>query len=82
MAKEKHSPARSGDSQSMRPEELEREMRIQRMIDELQEIAGGRMVMSRSETCPPEIMEAFLEEVLAFERQEARRRGRGGRRPS
>ncbi|HAM71292.1 MAG TPA: hypothetical protein DCM86_06580 [Verrucomicrobiales bacterium] len=63
-----------GDSQIIHPENLERDLRIQRMVDELQELAGGRLIMGHSASCPPEIMEAFLQEVLAFEREEARRR--------
>jgi hypothetical protein len=79
MHKEQNPIHRSEDSQSVSPEELQRELRIQHLINQLQELSGGAMVMSKFSSCPPEVFEAFLEEVLDFELEHARRK-KGGRR--
>ncbi len=79
MDKEHKPIHRSEDSQCVSSEELQRDLRIQRMIDELQELASGTMVMSKFSNCPPEVFEAFLEGVLEFEREHASQKRRGQR---
>jgi hypothetical protein len=50
--------------------DVDREIRIEKMKRELDEIAGGKMLSGSLGPVSPEIEEAFLEQVLAYERAE------------
>jgi hypothetical protein len=50
--------------------EVDREIRIEKMRRELDEIAGGKMISGNFEAVPSKIEEAFLEQALAYERAE------------
>ena len=50
--------------------EVDREIRIEKMRRELDEIAGGKMISGNFETVSSKIEEAFLEQALAYERAE------------
>jgi hypothetical protein len=50
--------------------EVDREIRIEKMRRELDEIAGGKMISGNFEAVPPKIEEAFLAQALAYERAE------------
>jgi hypothetical protein len=50
--------------------DVDREIRIEKMKRELEEIAGGKMFSGSFEPVAPEIEETFLEQVLAYERAE------------
>lgn len=52
-------------------ERVDREIRINRMEEELRDLSGDGMIMAEpSADCPPEVREKFLEHVLKFERGE------------
>src|SRR5689334_15207532 len=48
-------------------EGVDREIRIEKLRREIEEVAGGEMICGKSADCDPEIEEAFLEHVLALE---------------
>jgi hypothetical protein len=48
--------------------DVDREIRIEKMKRELEELAGGSMISGGFGDVPPNIEEAFLERVCAFER--------------
>jgi len=50
--------------------DVDREIRIEKMKQELNEIAGGKMIYGSHTPIPLEMEEAFLEQVLAFEKAE------------
>lgn len=50
--------------------DVDREIRIEKMKRELDEIADGKMICGGFGSLPSEIEEMFLEQVLAFERAE------------
>src|SRR5450755_3992823 len=50
--------------------DVDREIRIEKMKRELDEMAGGKMLSGSFGPVSPEIEEAFLEQVLAYERAE------------
>jgi len=50
--------------------DVDREIRIEKMKRELDEIAGGKMFTGSLGTVPPKIEEVFLEQVLAYEQAE------------
>lgn len=50
--------------------DIDREIRIERMRRELEELSGGSMFSGGSGDVPPNIEEAFLERACAFERAE------------
>lgn len=50
--------------------DVDREIRIEKMKRELDEIAGGKMLSGTFGPVSPEIEETFLEQVLAYERAE------------
>lgn len=50
--------------------DVDREIRIEKMKCELDEIAGGKMLSGSFGPVSPEIEETFLEQVLAYERAE------------
>ncbi len=52
------------------PADVDREIRIEKMKRELEEISDGKMIYETPEPLPLEMEEAFLEHVLAFERSE------------
>ena len=56
--------------QSDNLEDVDREIRIERMKQELNEISGGEMIYGSLSPIPPAMEEAFLEQVLAYERAE------------
>jgi hypothetical protein len=51
-------------------ENADREIRINKMREELIEMSGGHYFEDESDSCPPEVKEKFLEQVLAFEKSE------------
>jgi hypothetical protein len=51
-------------------EAVDRQIRIARMKDELDQIAGGKMLTGGFGSVPAALEEAFLEQALAFERAE------------
>jgi len=51
--------------------DIDRQIRIEKMRHELDEIAGGHMFSGSFGPVPPGIEEAFLEQALAFERAES-----------
>lgn len=48
-------------------ESVDREIRIERLRQEINEISGGEMIEGKVADCDPKIEEAFLENVLALE---------------
>jgi hypothetical protein len=50
--------------------DVDREIRIEKMKRELDEIAGGKMISGSFGPLPIELEEMFLEQVLAYERAE------------
>jgi len=50
--------------------DVDREIRIEKMKRELDELAGGKMISCGFGSLPQEIEEMFLEQVLAYERAE------------
>ena len=48
-------------------ESVDREIRIEKLRREIDEVAGGEMIGSKVADCDPKIEEAFLESVLALE---------------
>ncbi len=46
---------------------VEREIRIEKLRQEINEVTGGEMVGGKISECDPELEEAFLENVLALE---------------
>ena len=48
-------------------EGVDREIRIEKLRREIDEVAGGEMMSGKTADCDPEIEEAFLEHVLALE---------------
>ena len=57
--------------QSDNLEDVDREIRIERMKQELNEISGGEMIYGSLSPIPPAMEEAFLEQVLAYERADS-----------
>ena len=51
-------------------DDVDREIRIEKMKQELNEISGGTMIYGSPNPLPLEMEEEFLEQVLAFERAE------------
>jgi len=47
----------------------DREIRIEKLQQQLNEISGGEMISHKAADCDPELEEAFLEQVLALETQ-------------
>lgn len=60
-----HQPYSPGDEA-----DVDREIRIEKMKQELDEIAGGKMFSGSLGTVPSKIEEVFLEQVLAYEKAE------------
>ncbi len=50
-------------------ESVDREIRIEKLRREIDEVAGGEMISGKIAECDPKIEEAFLENVLALETQ-------------
>ncbi|HMP81148.1 MAG TPA: hypothetical protein PKA41_00405 [Verrucomicrobiota bacterium] len=48
-------------------ENVDREIRIEKLRREIDEVAGGEMFSGQSADCDPRVQEAFLEHVLALE---------------
>ena len=42
-------------------EHVDREIRIEKLKQEIKDVAGDEMLSHKSEDCPPELEEAFLE---------------------
>ncbi len=74
MTNENNSLHESADSKSITSEELYRELHMQKILDQIQELTAGKVILGKFDSCPPEVYEAFLEEVLELEREEARKR--------
>ena len=49
---------------------VDREIRIEKLKQEINALAGGNATMSENGDCPPELLEQFLEHVKAFEEAE------------
>ncbi|HWQ92479.1 MAG TPA: hypothetical protein VN673_12475, partial [Clostridia bacterium] len=45
----------------------DREIRIEKLKQEIETIAGEPVISGASPDCPPELQEAFLENILALE---------------
>jgi hypothetical protein len=58
-------PDSTGDPLGL--ENVDREIRIEKLRREIDEVAGGEMVSGKMAECDPKIEEAFLENVLALE---------------
>jgi hypothetical protein len=52
-------------------EDTDRQIRINRLREEIKELAGDEVVFGKSSDCPPEILEQFLQQVLDVERAQA-----------
>lgn len=59
-----------GNKDPLRLENTDREIRINKMREELIQMSGGHYFEDESDQCPPEVKEKFLEQVLAFEKSE------------
>jgi hypothetical protein len=51
-------------------EEDDRELRIRELRRRAEELSGGKFTSSESPDCPPEILEQFLKQVIAYEQAE------------
>lgn len=51
-------------------EEDDRELRIRELRRQTERLAGGKFISSQSADCPPEILEQFLKQVVAYEQAE------------
>jgi hypothetical protein len=49
---------------------VDREIRINKLKQQLEEISGGEVTFGSASDCDPDVEEAFLEHVLAFESEE------------
>ena len=52
-------------------EDIDRQIRMNRMHDEINELAGGEVCFGQSGDCPAEMVERFLERVLNIERTQS-----------
>jgi len=60
-------PPESPDDDPLGLENVDREIRIEKLRREIEEVAGGEMFSGTATDCDPKIEEAFLENVLALE---------------
>lgn len=51
-------------------EEDDRELRIRELRRQAERLAGGKFISNESADCPPEILEQFLKQVVAYEQAE------------
>jgi hypothetical protein len=56
------------DDDSVDPDRIDQEIRINELKEEARELAGGDMVAWESADCPPGIAEGFWDSVVAFEK--------------
>lgn len=49
-------------------ENADREVRINRLREEIKKLTGEDVIFGQVSRCPPEVLEQFLEQVLEFER--------------
>ena len=61
-----HPPQSPGDD-PLNLEGVDREIRIEKLRREIDEVAGGEMFSGKTADCDPKVEEAFLEDVLALE---------------
>jgi len=57
----------------------EHQIRIENLRREIEEACGEKPVFGTAPDCPPDVEEAFLRRVLAWELAEKKRRERRGR---
>ena len=60
-------PPESPDDDPLGLEGVDREIHIEKLRREIDEVAGGEMVSGKMADCDPKVEEAFLENVLALE---------------
>lgn len=60
-------PSQPHDDDPLGLEGVDREIRIEKLRREIDEVAGGEMFGGKAADCDPKIEEAFLENVLALE---------------
>jgi len=60
-------PPDSSDNDPLGLDSVEREIRIEKLRREIDEVAGGEMFSGKVAECDPKVEEAFLENVLALE---------------
>lgn len=60
-------PSESSDDDPLGLESVDREIRIEKLRLEIDEVAGGEMFSGKTAECDPKLEEAFLENVLALE---------------
>jgi hypothetical protein len=62
--------AYSSEDDPLKLDPVDREIRIEKLKQQLRQIAGGDVTFGQVSRCDPAVQEAFLEHVLAFESQE------------
>jgi hypothetical protein len=62
-----HNPPEPPDDDPLGLEGVDREIRIEKLRREIDEVAGGEMFSGQTADCDPKVEEAFLEHVLALE---------------
>ncbi|HEX8463415.1 MAG TPA: hypothetical protein VF627_02245, partial [Abditibacterium sp.] len=65
-----HDPFADGPLDDEAAREIETRMNIHRLKNEAKEITGAEMTMDESENAPPEVLEQFWKNIVAFERAE------------
>ena len=70
MAQNNNAPTAPSDNDPLNLQDIDRQIRINRLREELNKLAGHEVCIGQADQCPPEILEQFLESVLAFERAE------------
>ena len=60
-------PPQPPDDDPLGLEGVDREIRVEKLRREIEEVAGGEMFSGKSAGCDPKIEESFLEHVLALE---------------
>jgi|SRR5450756_1238241 len=60
-------PLGQPDDDPLNLEGVDREIRIEKLRREIDEVAGGEMMSGQAADCDPKVEEAFLEHVLALE---------------
>jgi|SoiMethySBSTD1v2_1073268.scaffolds.fasta_scaffold534267_1 hypothetical protein len=68
MTPENSAAPAPGEHDPLKLEGIDREIRINRLRNELKDLAGEKVCFSHDENCPPEVVEHFLETVLEIER--------------
>src|SRR5262245_53706469 len=61
----------SSDQDPLNLDDVDREIRLEKLRREIKDLAGGDVMLGSSPDCDPELEEMFLQHVLAFESAEA-----------